>query len=237
MKKDTLLLSALDRKTESVYRSLLSLADAPASQIARRSGIKRTSVYHILENLSLMGLVSSYQERGTRRFVAEHPSKLKTFFERQLILAERIIPDLEKEIAKSRLQPTVRLFEGKEAVKSMMEEALGTKEKTILSIGSSRKLLECLGGKYGWGQRRREQKIFQRALRFPDDEIINSSSRLHDIRILPESFRFPGFILIFDTYVATILYDESPRGVLINDPAYAIMMKSVFEALWELAKR
>src|SRR3989344_7489234 len=103
MKKNFLLQPVgLDKKTEVIYRALLSLADAPVSAIARRAGIKRTSAYHILENLISMGLATSYRGRGVRRFAAEHPSKLKTFFERQAIIAERLIPELEKEILKSR---------------------------------------------------------------------------------------------------------------------------------------
>lgn len=224
----------LDKKTEVVYRALLSLADAPASAVARRSGIRRTSVYYILENLVSMGLATSYTERGVRRFAAEHPSKLKTYFERQAILAERLIPDLEKEISKSRISPTVKVFEGKDAVKSMSEEALRTKKKTILSIGSTKKLTELLGGKYGWGKRRRERGIFQRALRTHNDATIDTPARLHSVRHLPESFRFPGYIMIFDNSIGVIPFEEPVRGILITDAVYAEMMKTIFETLWNL---
>lgn len=233
MKKALLLQPfGLDKKTEVVYRALLGLADAPASQVARRAGIKRTSAYHILESLIAIGLASSYQERGVRRFAAEHPSKLKTLFERQTILAERIIPELEKEITKRTSPSSVRAFEGKEAIRSMTEEALRTKEKTILSIGSSKKLLEFLGGKYGFGKRRRARGIFQRTLRFAEDMPSESPSRLHDTRFLPDSFRFPGYLFIFDNSVGFISFSNPPKGTLMHDADYAAAMKTLFETLW-----
>src|SRR3989344_1298592 len=235
MKKNFLLQPVgLDKKTEVIYRALLSLADAPVSTIARRAGIKRTSAYHILENLAAMGLTTTYVERGVKRFAAEHPSKLKTFFERQAIMAERIIPELTKEISKSRLAPSIRVFEGKDAVKSMSEEALKAKDKIILSIGSTKRLSEFLGGKYGWGKRRREAGIFQKALRFKIDEVIEHPSRLHEVKILPESFNFPGYILIFDNSVGIIPLEEPARGILITSRSFSVMLKSIFEVLWKV---
>ena len=85
----------LDEKTEKVYVALLKLADAPAAKVARESGLKRTSVYHVLENLASMGLASSYIHRGVKRYAAENPSRLKAFFEQKAILAERLTPILQ----------------------------------------------------------------------------------------------------------------------------------------------
>lgn len=232
MRKLLLQQFGFDKKTEAVYRALLALADAPASQVARRAGVKRTSAYHILENLIVLGLASSYCEQGVRRFMAEHPRKLKDFFERQAVLAERLIPELEKEIHKTHPTPSIRVFEGKDAIKSMNEEALRTKEKKILSIGSSKKLTEFLGGKYGFGERRRGLGIRQQALRFACDEPVHHPT-LTEIRRLPDSFDFPGYLFISDNSVGIIPFEEPPRGLLITDVAYSVMMKSFFKTLWE----
>lgn len=235
--KNSLQSIGLDQQTERAYRALLALGDAPASSIARRSGIKRTSIYHTLETLISMGLITSYKDCGVRRFIAEHPSKLKTFFERQMLLAERVLPDLEKEIRKSTSVPILRVFEGREAIKSMNEEALQAKEKMILSIGSTKKLLHFLGGSYGFSVRRRARGIFQRALRYRGDEPINSPARFHEVRFLQDSFSFPGYLIIFDNSVGIITFDEPMRGVLLKDRTYALMMRSMFQTLWDTAER
>ena len=71
MKKRELEQLGFDARTEDVYTALLRLADAPAQRIAKEAGLKRTSAYHVLENLVSMGLASIYVSRGIKRYVAE----------------------------------------------------------------------------------------------------------------------------------------------------------------------
>ncbi|MDP3770653.1 MAG: helix-turn-helix domain-containing protein [bacterium] len=237
MKKSLLTIFGIDKKTEHVYRSLLALGDCPASIVARRAGLKRTSCYHILENLIAMGLASSYKEGGVTRFVAEHPSRLEQFFQRQTILASRLVPELEKEMNRAGNTASVRIFEGREAIKNITEEALKSKQKKILSMGSTKKLIEFIGRTYGFGTRRREKGIFQRSLRFAHDSPSDSGTGLHEIRILPSSLNFPAYVLMFDNSVGITPFDEPARSILITDSAYATMMKSIFEFFWEYAKK
>src|SRR3989344_7536547 len=139
MKNNHLLQSlGFDAKAEEVYRALLSLADAPAAAIAKRAGVKRTSAYHVLEKLIDMGLVSSYTSRGTHRFYAEHPSRLKKFFEERAIIADRILPELQKDAQRSSRQTSIRFVEGVAGIRGISEESLECKEQVILTIGSSK---------------------------------------------------------------------------------------------------
>ena len=80
MKSHLLSILGFDGNQEKVYRSLLVLGDAPATRVARHIGMKRTSVYYVLEELLAMGIVSKYKERGVTRYFAEHPRQLKAFF-------------------------------------------------------------------------------------------------------------------------------------------------------------
>lgn len=224
-----------DEKTERVYKTLLALADSPAFRIAKESGIKRTSVYHILEHLAAMGLVSTTMRRGVTRYIAENPQKIKAFFEQKMILAERILPELEREISKGRAKVAIRLLEGKDALKSISEEALMTKERIIYSIGSSKKLVEFLGGTYGYGQRRRTKGIRARSLRSADDDPI-TNSHLHQARILPKDFSFPGYIMMYDTTVIIIFFEGNGYGCIITSPTFVKMMRSFFELLWTVSR-
>lgn len=221
----------LDTKTETIYRSLLSLGDAPVSRIARDAGVPRTSAYYLLQGLVALGLASTYNARGVRRFVAEHPRKLRDLFERQMIIAERLIPDLEAEIQKNKSGALVRLFEGTDGVRALTEEALKSKSKIVYSIGSSRELLTLLGGKYGFGTRRRKQGIRAKVLRFARD-FDSKNTSAEEKRILPDSFSFPGFILVFDFRVAIIPFQKPPVGILIENALTADILRSVFNILW-----
>lgn len=226
----------IDEKTEQVYRALLRLTDATAFRIAKVAGVKRTSVYYLLEQLAVLGLVSTSTHRGVTRYIAEHPNKLKSFFEEKMILAERILPELQKEIGASGKKSSIRIFEGKEAIRRMSEEALEAEDKIILSFGSSRKLIEFLGGKRGFGARRRKRGVFTRSLRFENDEQL-TGSRLSDVRTLPKEFQFPLFMMIFDKRVALVFFEGEGIGLLVTSENFATAMRSLFEMAWTASRR
>lgn len=232
MKKTLLSNLGFDEKTEQVYRALLILQDTTVFRIAKKTGLKRTSIYHTLEKLISMGLVSTHVHRGTKRFAAESPNKLKAFFEEKMILAERAIPLLQQETKKEYSTPNIRIFEGKEGIKSISEEILESKEKKIFSIGSVARLLEATEGRFGYGERRRKKGIFSQSLRPVSDPRSIHQNRLEDVRILPDEFTFPAYILMFDITVAIILFEENNTSVVITSDSFSRLMKSFFALLW-----
>ena len=232
MKQSRLLDSlGFDAKTEKVYRSLLALADAPVSAIAKKAGLKRTSVYYVLENLMEYGLASSYTSRGTKRYFAENPNKLKSFFEEKMILASRLIPILQKETAGGRGKVKIRYFEGASGLKSISESALDIKEKLMLSIGSTQKYLKYTGGRHGFGARRRKKGIMMRSLRFPSDHSSSSPERLQKFRVLPEEFEFPGYILIFGNKVGITIFEDRGFGFLVESREFHEIFET-FHPTW-----
>jgi len=231
-KNNILSFLGLDEKTERVYRVLLYLADAPVNRIAEETGIIRTSVYHMLEHLISLGLVSTYTSRGTKRFVAENPNKIKSHFEQRLILTERIIPELQKEMRKTSSNSEIKTYHGKEAIKSLIEDALDTKERVILSIGSSKELLQFIGGKFGYGHRRRMKNILARSIRLEGDEPV-SNPRLNQAKFIDKNTDFPGYILIYDKRVCIILFEKNGLGFVIENQSFSKMAKSIFELIWK----
>lgn len=223
-----------DDKTERVYRALLHLADAPATRIAEETGLVRTSVYHILENLINMGLVSTSVHRGVKRFIAENPNKIKSYFEQRLILAERIIPELRKETSKTLSNSEIKTYRGKEAIKSITEDALNTEERIILSIGSSKKFLQFIGGKFGYGHRRRMKGILARSIRLEGDEL-PTNPRLNQTKFIDKDTDFPGYILIYDNRVCVIMFEKNGLAFVVENQSFSKMAKSIFELIWKKA--
>jgi len=233
MSKNNLLnFLGFDDKTERVYRALLYLADATATRIAEETGLVRTSVYHVLEHLISMGLVSTSVHRGTKRFIAENPNKIKSYFEQRLILADRIIPELKKEMGKTFSNSEIKTYRGKKAIKSITEDALDTNEKVILSIGSSKELLKFIGGKFGYGHRRRMKGILARSIRLEGDES-STNPRLNQTKFIDKNTDFPGHILIYDNKVCVIMFEKNGLGFVIENQSFSKMAKSIFELIWK----
>ena len=119
----------LSEKEASVYIALLQVDAAPIHDIATKTGIKRTTVYPVLESLQKKGLVSETQKDKKVLFQAAPPERLETYVERQKILFEEktkrlkdIIPQMKSIQREQGERPIVKYFEGRDGAISAYEE-------------------------------------------------------------------------------------------------------------------
>lgn len=232
----------LDEHEQSVYLELLKTGDAETSRIAKRCGLKRSTTFHILEALAKKGLASSYREKNIRRFVAENPKKIREGFEGKIAAFEKYLPELEKFYATAGGRPRVRFFEGYEGVRTILEEVLECREKTVYSMGSIEKAKEALGASIRYAKRRAERKIFAKNLRAKDDKlpvgyIENQRKELREVRFLPAQVRIPLMVHMWDDKVAVLASKEEGFGIIVESREFSTAMKSIFEALWNISEK
>lgn len=114
----------------TVYMELLKIGPQAVSTIAKRLGINRTTVYSILKSLEERGLVASYKNGSVKYFLSNDPNclvgyldrKSRTFdYYRKELLS--IMPEI-REIAGEYdfKKPVVSFFEGKEAVRQVLDD-------------------------------------------------------------------------------------------------------------------
>lgn len=119
----------LSEKEASVYIALLQVDAAPIHDIATKTGIKRTTVYPVLESLQKKGLVSETQKDKKVLFQAAPPERLETYVERQKILFEEktkrlkdIIPQMKSIQREQGERPIVKSFQGHDGAISAYTE-------------------------------------------------------------------------------------------------------------------
>jgi len=232
----------LDDKSQKVYLALLQLGDAPATMLSKKAGLKRTTTHHHLELLISLGLISSYRQNNTKRFVAENPSKIKGLLEAKIAMFDKSLPELQKISVVRERFTKLRLFEGTEGVQQIAEEELACREKIVRSIGSMRDLRKASDGKITFTSRRLEKKIFSRCLRPENDEfkkgwLESQQQDLREVRLLPKDSDYPGMTFIYDDKVAVITPDEEGIGFIITSKTFSQQMKSTFDLLWEQGKK
>jgi len=91
---ETLIDSGLSIQEADVYLSLLELGIGTVAQIARVSGLKRTTLYAYLESLERKGLVQTKQVGKRMKYLPENPEKLGEYFEQKKARLERRLPEL-----------------------------------------------------------------------------------------------------------------------------------------------
>ncbi len=123
----------LTPKQSVVYLALLELGESSMSDIARKSNLKRPTVYLIIEELNLLGLSSEITKGKKKFYSATHPKRLVEITNFRSKQAETLLPHLVAR-QKSANKPKVRMLEGLEGVRIAYQEAfagLNNKEEGL----------------------------------------------------------------------------------------------------------
>jgi len=119
----------LSDKEVTIYLTLSQVENASVLDLAKKTNIKRPTVYVILESLSKKGLVSETTIGKKTHYQAEPAERLETFVERRKLALEEagsllkdLIPQIKSMSREAGEKPIVKYFEGKEGIVSASEE-------------------------------------------------------------------------------------------------------------------
>jgi len=240
----------LSDKEAKIYISLLELEIATVNQIAKASGINRSSAYVVLEALKKRGLVSISEDKNVQQYIPTSPSVLLKTAEALVNKQEQIkknidaiIPDLKALHKGTKQKPIVRGFEGKEGLVAQFEDSLVPKEKLLRIASSLKKLDGIISSDYiaDYAKRRIQNNIKKFGIHPVDD----FSSKL--LKVLPQSkdeqvlipekkFNFPTDLALYDNKIAYMSEHHGGIGVIIESKEMSDVMKSIFDLAFEGAK-
>lgn len=130
----------LSEKQASVYLALVSLGDATAYAIAKKSGQKRSTVYVILDELFTSGLVLKVPHRKKQIYIAKSLDEYLQDQERYIKEVKQVMPRIRSLQKESKTQ--VLVFEGFEGIKESMYHTMNRSDHMEMnsfysSLGSS----------------------------------------------------------------------------------------------------
>src|SRR3989344_161295 len=118
----------LNDKEAKVYLATLQLGLSRVNDIAKKAGILRETTYFVLNSLIQKGLVGYVLKSGVKFFEAADPGKFISILKEKETKMKEILPNLE-EIKKSIIEkPVVELYEGKEGLKTILDDIIKTKQ-------------------------------------------------------------------------------------------------------------
>lgn len=234
----------LSEKEGKVYLGCLELGETTASDIAIKSNLPRTLVYDILERLIDLGLVSYNIKSNKKHFIAAEPQELLRILKEKEESIKEILPNLEElQKLKGVKRPKVEIYEGKEGMKTVMNNILRSKVKEFRAYGSSRSSFEVIPAFMDeWHKQRIKQKITMKIL------YNNTKEAREKVKKKPESLKYSKYKFMpieLESPTATIIYEnkivlqswtKDPFAVLIEDEQMAENQKRYFEELWKIAK-
>ena len=124
-----------------VYLASLNLGPTSVQAIAKKAKLSRTATYDAIGSLQERGLISTYERGKKRYFSAEDPENAVAHFkehiekmEKQLGALTRLLPELKMMTGGER--PSVRFYEGKEAIYALFNDVAKVDPKVIYEVSN-----------------------------------------------------------------------------------------------------
>lgn len=237
--------AGLDEKQAKVYLACLELGPSKAPEIARRSGVKRTTAYGVLDELLSLGIVNISVKGKTKRFLAQEPRALHGLLEERTKEVERILPGLEELFVTHHIRPRLQFFEGKAGIRRIFEDTLACRSKKIYQIVKVKEWNEVLGREYTseYVRRRVAKGIQSYALHPKSGDIYDepyateSAEMKRHSRYLPPDAFYASMITIYDNKVAMASTKKENFGFIIESAEFARTLEAYFHFMWGLGSR
>jgi HTH-type transcriptional regulator, sugar sensing transcriptional regulator len=223
------------------YLALLKLGGGLASTVAREMGVKRTTVYAILQSLAAKNLVLVYFRKSRKYYHPVPPKKLAILFEKKLDVFNKLIPTLESMEKKQAQLFGLRFIETKEELKQLyldIQEEYKSRKKDKYYVISSDISWEGLDPKFVRQYRKDRSRLgIKTRMLFSEDSRDNVKKTIEPLReykFLPKTYNLKSSIDIYHNKVLVVDTNLSSLAVLISLQPMVDTFRVIFETLWEL---
>lgn len=228
-----------DEKEAKLYLALLELGEAGVQEIARKSGLKRTTVYHILEALKIRGIVSLAKKGKKTLFVAEDPRSIGEDIKEKEAIFKKSLPQLLSMANILEKKPQIRYFEGLQGIKEAYRHELSFGDSEHLTWWSES--YEIFGQDFFYDYympQRLERKIWVRAIA-PKNEYTmkmkgEEAEQLRKMKLFEtEEFNMELEISLYGEKIISVKSFNEEFALIIESRALFNTLKTIFELQWK----
>lgn len=234
-----LMRAGLSEKESKVYLSVLELGEANIAQITRKSQIRRSTVYDMLESLKEKGFVAQSRRKKRLVFYAENPQKMVDTLEEKKRELKDAMPQIISMMNVLEKKPKISYYEGRGGVREIFEDTLRYAESEVLTWLPFPYL--DLGEDYFWkhyNPERVKKKIWMRVLA-PAAGLNREIAAKMENYLVKTRFIEDEAFLKFDMEIK--IYGQSKIGIISHTEELGIIIESrkihdgfraIFESGW-----
>ena len=238
-----------------VYLSLAELGKSPASLLAKKLEMPRSTVYSVLDSLVKRGVISVEQSQETTFFVASRPEGFRQMVKAEAAenarrlselesAAEELIPNLEPFFKNRNFSiPKLQFFEGTKSVRAMLYEYCREWQKSIAGqdftwwgyqdhhfVETYRDWLD-----YYWASMGPKEKIRLLSNRSATERKLKDRVARRVIKVIPDRYQFSSTVWVVGDYVITIMTRQKPHYAFqLKDSVFAANHRLTFQMMWDL---
>ncbi|MBI5227655.1 hypothetical protein HY988_03655 [Candidatus Micrarchaeota archaeon] len=228
-----------------VYEAILRSENPNLQLIHEYTGIERRNVYDIINKLISKGLVNYNIEDKKKIYHITHPKQILTYLNEQeqeidqaRLEVAKELPNMIKLFESSKEEIKVRVYRGKESVKTIYEDLLNYPDNYF--IGANWGVKRYLGNFWNkWNARRIERKVFWHDILISEPLVTTLTPykkeklKFYEYKLLPHEFNSPHFIVVFGNKVANIIWSENPFAFVLENQGVAKNYMNYFNFLWK----
>jgi len=244
-KIETLRQVGLDEKEAKTYLAALEYGPTTMISLAKKSGIKRTSIYNFMNDLVARGFIVSTVSGKRTLYSAVSPKDLEKIAEKQITKVREMVPELMLLFDKSPQKPRIRFYEGVDGIKTVFNDTLTQPEGSeMIAITSFGAAYDVLGQKFydDYVKRRVAKNISGRGIissdKYTETRTSNNKKELRDAIIvnskdLPISIEFN----IYQNKIAFMSFGTEKLGIIIESQQIADTLRAFFNLAWKGLKK
>jgi HTH-type transcriptional regulator, sugar sensing transcriptional regulator len=229
-------------KEAKLYLALLELGEGSIVDISRKSGLKRTTVYNILDALKNRGLISENKKGKKILYIAEDPRSLGEDLKEKEALYHKTLPELMSIANFFEKKPAIKYFEGISGIKEVYKDELKYPSSELLCWWSES--YDIFGDEFFYDfymPERIKKKIFVRAI-MPDNEKMEkynqeNQQQLRQIKLADLEPTFAELeISLYGQNKTSIKSFQEKFALIIESKALYNTLKNIFELQWRSLK-
>ena len=239
----------LSTEKATLYLTLLNSGPQTAISLAKLSGIKRTYVYHLSQELAKENLIKLSQKGRTTFFMALSPDTLLARAEERQTQArlamaglEAALPELQSKYRLTDSKPAVTYYEGVAGLKRLYKDVIQTSDDVLLfrSIEDNTQS-EALDILKEHVDERKKAGIYTRAVTPVAENAIRNyfhgdKDMLFERHFTKNKhFLLPSQIMVYGTKVAITSFDTHLTTIIDNEEINKTF-RQLFQLHWDLTE-
>lgn len=219
-----------------VYMAALELGQATMQALAKKSGVRRTTIYTFIDDLVDRGLLLETRKRKRTLYSAAHPEQLVELEKIHLADMQSMLPELLAIYNVAPHKPKVTFYSGIDGIKEVYADTLRQKQE-IVGWSDYEQSRKVLGSYYEtYGDERAKKGILYRGIARDTaaarEKIKLTNRQLRDIR-LSKRPEITTELYIYGDKITLINFRTTPLfAVIIADVSIAATLRAIWEEAW-----
>ena len=235
----------LNSKEAKIYLAILQLDQDTVYNISKKSNIKRSTCYVILEDLKKKGLVTEIEIKGVLYYIAANPQKLLNQIKQKEMDITSILPELKSIYNSHPTKPKIQLFEGIQGMTQIYDMIINhakTSQEVLCYGTMSHFYAEDISFQKQLRKWLRETKknktkireIMQSQKDEQDyfDKVKRNNNPKHKVKFMPEKYHLINDNIIFGNKIAIFSTKKDFFVTLIESEEIVTTYKNLFKYIW-----